>query len=110
MLDRILDDYISKDDLSENYYNKTWIDASFGAVNSSLMNIDTSINRLEDKILNINTNQNHVLLTQDEYDSLGNKDPNTVYLIKGSHYVLISQSEYDALPDKDNGKIYLITK
>ena len=110
MLDRILDDYISKDDLSENYYNKTWIDASFGSVNSSLMNIDTSINRLEDKILNINTNQNHVLLTQDEYDSLGNKDPNTVYLFKGSHYVLISQSEYDALPDKDNGKIYLITK
>lgn len=102
ILDGILSDYITNDDLAEKYYDKTWID-------TSILQIDTSINTLEDRINNLNTNQNHVLISQDDYDDLGNKDPNTVYLITGSHYVLLTQSEYDALSDKDNGKIYLIT-
>lgn len=94
-LNTALSAYVTESDLQLNYYDKTYI--------------DEQINTLQEQINNVTAPDNHVMLTEQEYNALPTKDEHTVYLIKGSHYQLISQADYDNLASKDPAKIYLIT-
>lgn len=77
--------YYNRGEISSSYYNKHYVDENFYTKLDSDLRfqlLQSQIQQLiQEAIANIKPDFQHVVLTQEQYDALENKDNNTIYLI-----------------------------